>query len=139
MRHGVTSDRGDRMLLVTRADSRRVFVLGVAGLVPAALVTLLLVHQPAIGAAAAVPDAARPADAGRPGAGAGDDRRVGDHVEAVAAGRRSAVWRGRASPSLLCIGPFVESNPRARLFALDLCNDGRGRVGERAGQVGTRG
>ena len=38
------------MLLVARVDSRRVFVLGVAGLVPAALVTLLLVHQPSIGA-----------------------------------------------------------------------------------------
>ena len=38
------------MVLVARMDSRRVFVLGVAGLVPAALVTLLLVHQPSIGA-----------------------------------------------------------------------------------------
>ena len=38
------------MLLVARVDSRRVLALGVAGLVPAALVTLLLVHQPSIGA-----------------------------------------------------------------------------------------
>ena len=37
------------MLLVTRVDHRRVLVLGLAGLVPAALVTLLLVHQPSIG------------------------------------------------------------------------------------------
>ena len=37
------------MLLVAPVHSRRVLVLGAAGLVPAALVTLLLVHQPSIG------------------------------------------------------------------------------------------
>ena len=47
-RHKVASGRG-AVLLVRPVDSRRVFVLGAAGLVPAALVTLLLVHQPSIG------------------------------------------------------------------------------------------
>ena len=37
------------MLLVTPVHSRRVLLLGAAGLVPATFVTLLLVHQPSIG------------------------------------------------------------------------------------------
>ena len=107
------------MLLVARVDSRRVFVLGVAGLVPAALVTLLLVHQPSIG-----------------------DRRLYPLLRgslallglclalatlitwACSPSRRSRgslsglAWAGVTG--LLCIGPFLESTPRPRLYALEL-------------------
>lgn len=107
------------MLLVARVDSRRVFMLGVAGLVPAALVTLLLVHQPSIG-----------------------DRRLYPMLRgslalaglllALATVISWATAPNRVSRSslcglawaaltvLLCIGPFLESTPRARLYALEL-------------------
>src|SRR3954447_22666226 len=107
------------MLSVTRVDSRRVFVLGVAGLVPAALVTLLLVHQPSIGERRLYPMlrgslavtglllalATVIAWATAP------DRLSRSSLSGMA-------WAGVTV--LLCIGPFLESNPRARLFALDV-------------------
>ena len=111
------------MLLGRRADSRRVLVLGVAGLVPAALVTLLLVHRPAIGARALYPMLRWALS-------------VGGLALALAT---LVVWTTTANPLhrtslsglawagvtvVLCIGPFVDSTPRARLFALDL-RDGR--------------
>ena len=104
--------RGGGTLLVTRVDSRRVLVLGLVGLVPAALVTLLVVHQPSIG-----------------------DRRLYPMVRGplalvglVLALATVITWAtapdrlGRASLSglawagvttILCIGPFLESTPRA--------------------------
>ena len=82
--------------VVTRMDSRRVFVLGVAGLVPAALVTLLLVHQPSIGARRLYPMLRGSAHGGRPHAGAGDADHVGDGIQPAQPARRSADWPGRA-------------------------------------------
>ena len=107
------------MLLVTPVHSRRVLVLGAAGLVPAALVTLLLVHQPSIGdrrlypllrgsltlvglglaLAALITWATAP------------DRLSRSSLSGLA-------WAGVTT--ILCIGPFLESSPGARLYALDL-------------------
>jgi hypothetical protein len=107
------------MLLVTPVHSRRVLVLGAAGLVPAALVTLLLVHQPSIGdrrlypllrgsltlvglglaLAALITWATAP------------DRLSRSSLSGLA-------WAGVTT--ILCIGPFLESSPRPRLYALDL-------------------
>ena len=107
------------MVVVRRMGSRRVFALGVAGLVPAAVVTLLLVHQPSIGARRLYPMLR------------GSLTVVGFGLAlatliawATASNRLSRsslsglAWAGVTV--LLCIGPFVESAPRARLFALDL-------------------
>jgi hypothetical protein len=107
------------MLLVARVDSRRVFVLGVAGLVPAALVTLLLVHQPSVGDRRLYPMLR------------GSLALVGLLLAlttviswATASNRLSRsslcglAWAGVTV--LLCIGPFLESTPRARLYALEL-------------------
>ena len=107
------------MLLVTPVHSRRVLVLGAAGLVPAALVTLLLVHQPSIGdrrlypllrgsltlvglglaLAALITWATMPARLSR-------------------SSLSGLAWAGVTT--ILCIGPFLESTPRPRLYALDL-------------------
>ena len=107
------------MLLVTPVDSRRVLVLGAAGLVPAALVTLLFVHQPSIGDRRLYPMLR------------GSVTVVGLGLAlaalitwATASGRLSRsslsglAWAGVTT--ILCIGPFLESNPRPRLYALDL-------------------
>jgi outer membrane protein assembly factor BamB len=107
--------------LVTRDNSRRVFLLGVAGLVPAALVTLLFIHQPAIGGRRLYPLLRLPLTA----------TAFTLALATVIAWARSPVRLKRPSLSglawaavavLLCIGPFVESNPRDRLFALELDN-----------------
>lgn len=107
------------MLLVARVDSRRVLALGVAGLVPAALVTLLLVHQPSIGARRLYPLLR------------GSIALLGLCLAlatlitwACSPSRRSRgplcglAWAGVTG--LLCIGPFLESTPRPRLYALEL-------------------
>ncbi len=107
------------MLLVTPVHSRRVLVLGAAGLVPAALVTLLFVHQPSIGDRRLYPLLR------------GSVTVVGLGLAlaalitwATASGRLSRsslsglAWAGVTT--ILCIGPFLESNPRPRLYALDL-------------------
>jgi outer membrane protein assembly factor BamB len=107
------------MLLITRVHSRRVLLLGAAGLVPAALVTLLLVHQPSIGDRRLYPMLR------------GSLALVG-LVLALAALITWATAPNRVSrtsltglawagvTTILCIGPFLESNPRPRLYALDL-------------------
>jgi hypothetical protein len=109
--------------LVTRQNARKVFVLGVAGLVPAALVTLLFIHQPAIGDRRLYPLLRVPLTA----------IAFTLALATVIAWARSAKRLSRQALSglawaavavLLCIGPFVESNPRDRLFALELYNDG---------------
>ena len=107
------------MLLVRRADSRRVFVLGAAGLVPAALVTLLLVHQPSIGDRLLYPMLR----------GSLTLVAYGLALATVIAWATTSNRLSRPSLSglawagvtvLLCIGPFVESIPRDRLFAFEL-------------------
>ena len=107
------------MLSVTRVDHRRVLVLGLAGLVPAALVTLLLVHQPSIGDRRLYPLLRGPLAF------------VGLALALVAAViwattppriTRSSLcglaWAGVTT--ILCIGPLLESTPRARLYAIEL-------------------
>jgi len=107
------------MLTFTRADGRRVFVLGVAGLVPAVLVTLLLVHQPSIGGRRLYPMLRGPLAA------------VGlalvlvtmvawatDFSRFSRSSLSGLAWAGLAG--LLCIGPLLESTPRARLYAIEL-------------------
>ena len=107
------------MLLMARVDSRRVFVLGVAGLVPAALVTLILVHQPSIGDRRLYPMLRGSL------ALAGLLLAVATVITWATAPNRLSrsslcglAWAGVTV--LLCIGPFLESTPRARLFALEL-------------------
>jgi outer membrane protein assembly factor BamB len=107
------------MFLITRVHSRRVLLLGAAGLVPAALVTLLLVHQPSIGDRRLYPMLR------------GSLALVGLVLAlatlitwATAPNRVSRTsltglaWAGVTM--ILCIGPFLESNPRPRLYALEL-------------------
>jgi outer membrane protein assembly factor BamB len=108
-------------MLATRVDNRRVFVFGVAGLIPAALVTLLLVHQPSIGERRLYPTLRQPLTV------VGFGLALATLIAwALAPSRfnRSSLsglaWAGVTV--LLCIGPFVESAPRARLFALELSN-----------------
>jgi outer membrane protein assembly factor BamB len=107
------------MLLVTRVDHRRVLAFGVAGLVPAALVTLLLVHQPSIGDRRLYPLLRGPLTL------------IGLALALVAFVTWATTPPRLSRPSLtglawagvttiLCIGPFIESTPRARLFALEL-------------------
>ena len=109
------------MLSVTRVDHRRVLVLGLAGLVPAALVTLLLVHQPSIGDRRLYPLLRGPLAF------------VGLALALVAAVTWATTPPRITRPSLcglawagvttvLCIGPLLESTPRARLYALELTN-----------------
>ena len=107
------------MLLITPVHSRRVLVLGAAGLVPAAVVTLLLVHQPSIGDRRLYPLLR------------GSLTVVGLGLALAAlitwatashrlsrASLSGLAWAGLTT--ILCIGPFLESNPRPRLYALDL-------------------
>jgi hypothetical protein len=118
--HGVTSAQGIAMVsLVTRENTRRVFVLGVAGLLPAALVTLLFLQQPAIGHRRLYPLLRVPLAA----------IALTLALATVIAWARSSKRSSRQALSglawaavavLLCIGPFVESDPRDRLFALTL-------------------
>jgi outer membrane protein assembly factor BamB len=107
------------MLLITGVDRRRVLALGLAGLVPAALVTLLLVHQPSIGDRRLYPMLRVPfATTGLVLA------LVTLVVWATASDRfsRSSLsglaWAGVTT--ILCVGPLLESTPRARLYALAL-------------------
>jgi outer membrane protein assembly factor BamB len=107
------------MLTFTRADGRRVFVLGVAGLVPAALVTLLLVHQPSVGERRLYPMLRVPLTVvglalalATLAAWAADLSRFSRRTLSGAA------WAGLTVT--LCIGPLLESTPRARLYALEL-------------------
>ena len=105
--------------VTTPVNNRRVLLLGAAGLVPAALVTLLLVHQPAIGHRRVYPMFR------------GSLTVVGLGL-ALAAVIAWAIGPGRVSRSaltglawagvtaILCIGPFIESTPRPRLYALEL-------------------
>ena len=101
---------GEHVLLVKRVDSRRVFVLGVAGLVPAALVTLLLVHQPSIGDRRLYPMLRGPLTL--VGLGLALATLI---AWATASNRLSRpslsglAWAGVTV--LLCIGPFLESAP----------------------------
>lgn len=102
----------------TREDGRRVLVLGAAALVPAVIVTLLLVHQPAVGHRALAPMLRRPlAVAGLALALAAcifwtvTPRRLGR------ANLAGLAWAGVAA--LLCVGPLLQSAPRPRLFAFD--------------------
>jgi hypothetical protein len=105
--------------LVTRENTRRVFVLGVAGLVPAALLTFLLLQQPAIGHRRLYPLLRVPL------AAFAFTLALATVIAWARSSRRSnrqalsgLTWAAVAV--LLSIGPFVESNPRDRLFALDL-------------------
>lgn len=107
------------MLSVSRADERRVFALGVAGLVPAALLTLLLVHQPSIGGRRLYPMLRGSLTV------AGLALALVTVVAWASGANRfnrttlsGLAWAGVTV--LLCIGPFIESRPRARLYALDI-------------------
>lgn len=106
------------MGLEARGNDRRVLVLGVVALAPAALVTLLLVHQPAIGHRALAPMLRRPLAFAGLGLAA-----VTVAVWVLTPNRRrragigGLAWAGVAV--LLCIGPLVQSTPRPRLFAFD--------------------
>ncbi len=107
------------MVRVGRMDGRRVLILGAAGLVPASVVTLLLVHQPSIGARRLYPMVRGPLTVVGFGLALATLiawARASDRIS-----RRplsGLAWAGVTV--LLCIGPFVERAPRARLFALEL-------------------
>ncbi len=107
------------MLLVTPVHSRRVLVLGAAGLVPAALVTLLLVHQPSIGDRRLYPllrGSLTVVGLGLALAALITWATASDRLSR--ASLSGLAWAGLTT--ILCIGPFLESNPRPRLYALDL-------------------
>ena len=107
------------MLQVTRVDHRRVLVLGLAGLVPAALVTLLLVHQPSIGDRRLYPLLRGPlAFVGLALAVVAIVTWATSPPRITRASLSGLAWAGVTA--ILCIGPFLESTPRARLYALDL-------------------
>jgi outer membrane protein assembly factor BamB len=107
------------MLQVTRVDHRRVLVLGLAGLVPAALVTLLLVHQPSIGDRRLYPLLRGPlAFVGLALALIAVVTWVTSPPRITRASLSGLAWAGVTA--ILCIGPFLESTPRARLYALEL-------------------
>jgi outer membrane protein assembly factor BamB len=106
------------MLLVTPVHSRRVLVLGTAGLVPAALVTLLLVHQPSIGDRRLYPllrGSLTVIGLGLALAALITWATASDRLSR--ASLSGLAWAGLTT--ILCIGPFLESNPRPRLYALD--------------------
>ena len=107
------------MLSGSWADGRRVFALGVAGLVPAALLTLLLVHQPSVGGRRLYPMLRGSLTV------AGLALALVTFVVWASGANRfnratlsGLGWAGVTV--VLCIGPFLESRPRARLYALDL-------------------
>src|SRR5262245_28687351 len=107
------------MLLVTRVHSRRVLVLGAAGLVPAALVTLLFVHQPSIGDRRLYPTFR--GSLALLGLGLALATLITLATAPIRLSRSSMTglaWAGVTT--ILCIGPFLESNPRQRLYALDV-------------------
>lgn len=107
------------MMLASRVDGRRVFALGVAGLVPAVLVTLLFVHQPAIGARRLFP--MMRSSLTLLGLGLALAALITWTMSTDRLGRialSGLAWAGVTS--ILCIGPFLESTPRARLYALNL-------------------
>jgi outer membrane protein assembly factor BamB len=107
------------MPLVTGLDGRRVFVFGVAGLVPAALVTLLLVHQPSIGGRRLYPMLRGPlVVVGLALALVTLVAWATDTHRFTRSGVTGLAWAGLTG--LLCIGPLLESTPRARLYALEL-------------------
>jgi outer membrane protein assembly factor BamB len=107
------------MLLVTRVDQRRVLVLGLAGLVPAAFVTLLLVHQPSIGDRRLYPLLRGPlAFVGLALALITAVTWATSPQRLSRASLSGLAWAGVTA--ILCIGPLLESTPRARLYALEL-------------------
>jgi outer membrane protein assembly factor BamB len=107
------------MLLVTRVDQRRVLALGLAGLVPAALVTMLLVHQPSIGDRRLYPLLRGPlAFIGLALALITAVTWATSPQRLTRASLSGLAWAGVTA--ILCIGPLLESTPRARLYALDL-------------------
>jgi hypothetical protein len=96
-------------------------VLGLAGLVPASLVTLLLVHQPSIGDRRLYPMLRGPL------AFVGLGLALATVVAWAAAHDRLSRWSlsglaWAAVTTILCIGPFVSSTPGARLYALELAS-----------------
>jgi outer membrane protein assembly factor BamB len=125
------------MLLTTRVHSRRVLVLGLAGLVPAALVTLLLVHQPSIGERRLYPMLRGPLALVGLGLAlatlitwaTAPDRLSRSSLSGLA-------WAGVTT--VLCIGPFLESTPRSRLYALELESGAVVWESNRAGEAPTR-
>ena len=121
------------MLLGERVNDRRVFVLGVAGLVPAALVTLFLVHQPSIGERRLYPMLRGSLAVAGLGLAAATLLTWATAPNRLSRTSLSGLaWAGVAV--LLCIGPLLESTPRARLYGLDLAT---GRVvWDRSGPVG---
>jgi outer membrane protein assembly factor BamB len=107
------------MLLVTRVDQRRVLALGLAGLVPAALVTMLLVHQPSIGDRRLYPLLRGPlAFVGLALALVTAVTWATSPQRLTRASLSGLAWAGVTA--ILCIGPLLESTPRARLYALEL-------------------
>ena len=94
-------------------------VLGLAGLVPAALVTLLLVHQPSIGDRRLFPLLRGPlAFAGLALALVAVVTWATSPPRLTRASLSGLAWAGVTA--ILCIGPFLESTPRVRLYALEL-------------------
>jgi outer membrane protein assembly factor BamB len=107
------------VLRIRSVDSRRVLMVGVAGLVPAVLVTLLLVHQPSIGARRLYPMLR--ASLAAVGLGLALVTLLMWASATARFSRASLTGLGWAGVTvLLCIGPFLESTPRARLYALEL-------------------
>jgi outer membrane protein assembly factor BamB len=109
------------MPLVRQLGSRRALLLGLAGLVPASVVTLLLVHQPSIGNRRLYPMLHGPL------AFAGLGLALATVVAWATAHDRLSRWSlsGLAwagVTTILCVGPFVESTPRTRLYALELAS-----------------
>jgi outer membrane protein assembly factor BamB len=109
------------MPLSSQLSSSRALALGVAGLVPASLVTLLLVHQPSIGDRRLYPMLRGPL------AFVGLALALATLVAWATTRDRLSRWSlsGLAwagVTTILCIGPFVESTPRARLYALELAS-----------------
>jgi outer membrane protein assembly factor BamB len=100
-------------------SGRRTLLLGLSGLVPAALVVLLLVNQPSYGEWRLYPSLRVPL------AGAALLLALATLVSWIVAGDRlraqplmGLAWAGVTA--LVAIGPFLEATPRPRLYALDL-------------------
>lgn len=98
---------------------QRTLLLGLAGLLPASLVVLLLVNQPTYGEWRLYPSLRLPL------AGAALGLAVATLVSWALADRRlgaralmGLAWAGVTV--LIAIGPFLEASPRPRLYALDL-------------------
>src|SRR5262245_29590436 len=107
------------MPLVRQLGGRRALALGLAGLMPAALVTLLYVHQPSIGDRRLYPMLRGPlAFTGLALALATLIAWAVSHDRLSRRPLSGLAWAGVTT--ILCVGPFVESTPRARLYALEL-------------------